>query len=307
MTLKTPRPRLPKLNALRSFEAAARHESFAAAADELGVTPGAIAQQVKSLEGWFGQDLFHRHGHGVRLTDQAKAALPTLIMAFDNLGGAVRELNDLTRNNKISIAALPAIAQLWLTPRLPQLYDALPGVEISISALEEPPNLNRELYDLALFRTDRTIPDGGIELSEDIMEPVCSPSLLKGSIPLSEPADLAHHVLLHDAAWKDDWSRWLHTTGACNFEPTLGPKYSLYSMAVQAAINGAGVLMGHRLFIKDALADGLLVALFDQPVPSGKALTLYLPEQPESTGVRLDLVEWLRAESQMNTPYTKEH
>jgi len=297
MSLTSPRLSLPRLNALRAFEVAARHESFAAAAEELGVTAGAVSQQIKSLEAWFGRDLFQRYGHGVRLTEQARVALPALISAFDSLGAVVRSLKDQPQAAKISIAALPAVAQLWLTPRLPRLYKALPDVEISISALEQPPNLNRDLYDLSLFLTEPNAAGDVVELSTDVMLPVCSPALLTGPVSLSKPADLAHHILLHDATWADDWTRWLATADLTAVDPTSGPKYSLYSLAVQAAIDGAGVLMGHEILVADALSDGRLVAPFGQPVPSGKALNLFLPAAPERGGMRNDLVRWFVAES----------
>ena len=282
---------------MRSFEAAARHESFVTAAEELGVTAGAVAQQVKSLEAWFGQELFVRHSHGVRLTEQARAALPELVAAFDSLGGAVRSLKELTRTNKIMIAALPAVAQLWLTPRLPRLYKAFPDVEISISALEELPNLNRELYDLALFLSDVGEPDDGIELTVNTIQPVCSPALLSGGNPLNKIADLDNHILLHDAKWKDDWSRWLAVSAEILIDPMQGPSYSLYSLAVQAAIDGAGVLMGHEMLIRDALDDGRLVAPFQRPVPSGQSLKLFLPDGSDKNSQRQKLVNWLLDEN----------
>jgi len=297
LSLKSPRQSLPRLNALRAFEVAARHESFTAAAEELGVTAGAVSQQVKSLETWFGRDLFQRHGHGVLLTEQARAALPELVLAFDSLGAAVGSLKQRTGSDKVNIAALPAIAQLWLTPRLPRLYKALPDVEFSISALEDPPNLNRELYDLSLFLGEAGTAVSGIELATDMMLPVCSPALLAGMIPLRNPADLASHVLLHDATWGNDWGRWLMSADQMDIDPALGPRYTLYSLAVQAAIDGAGVLMGHKILVADALSDGRLVAPFEQSVPSGKSLRLFLPQQQERNTIGNDLIQWFLAEN----------
>jgi DNA-binding transcriptional LysR family regulator len=125
MPVQPPRPVLPSLNALRAFEAAARHESFVKAAGELGVTAGAIAQQIRLLERWVGHPLFQRFAHGVKLTDEARAVLPCMTDGFDALGDAVQNLCAVHRPTEVQIAALPSIALLWLSPRLPKLRSAL--------------------------------------------------------------------------------------------------------------------------------------------------------------------------------------
>src|SRR5262245_56225347 len=126
MAVDPPRPRMPPLNALRAFEAAARHESFAKAADELGVTPAAISHQVKALEEWLGAALFVRHAQGLYLTDAGRAAMPAFSAAFEAMGLAVQELRVHAPRPQITIAALPSIAQLWLAPKLPALRRAFP-------------------------------------------------------------------------------------------------------------------------------------------------------------------------------------
>ena len=151
MAVNPPRPLFPSLNALRAFEAAARHESFIGAAAELGVTPAAVAQQIKKLEEWAGRPLFRRLARGLRLTADARAVLPHFSEAFDKLGSAVHVLKASTRPTEIQIAALPSIAQLWLSPRLGLLRRAFPKLEISVVAMEEPPDFSRELFDVGLF------------------------------------------------------------------------------------------------------------------------------------------------------------
>ena len=130
MTLSPPRPPAIPLTALRAFEAAARHESFPRAAEELGVTPGAIAQQIKKLEGWLGVQLFGRHAQGVSLTPEAARALPALTQGFDTLGQAVQGLRQGAATTTVRIAALPAVAQLWLSPRLSALRAQVPGCDL---------------------------------------------------------------------------------------------------------------------------------------------------------------------------------
>lgn len=297
MSLKAPRPGFPALNALRAFEAAARHESFAGAAEELNVTPGAVAQQVKGLEAWLGQPLFHRQSHGLRLTAAARAALPELIAAFDALGLAVRGLRDSLGPAELRIAALPALAQLWLSPRRAALAELCPGRSLSISALETLPDLGRELYDLALFYTEGAAPGADpIPLAEDRIFPVCSPALLAAGRTLKKPEDLAGMTLLHDTAWRDDWPLWLARAGVTDLDAASGPSFSLYSLALEAARDGAGVLMGHEALVAQDLERGDLVAPFALKVPTGRMLSLTLP--PHAAGSERDaLVEWFRKEA----------
>ncbi len=298
MPLKAPRPGLPALNTLRAFEAAARHESFARAAEELNVTPGAVAQQVKALEAWLGTPLFRRLSQGLRLTDGARGALPAFIEAFDALGSAVRELKESVGPAELRVAALPALAQLWLSPRRAALAALCPGGRVSISALEAPADFARDLYDLALFYTEGNRPGAEvIHLAEDLIFPVCSPALLEAGQPLRRPADLAGQVLLHDAAWQNDWLLWLESAGAMEVDGAAGPHFSLYSLALEAAVDGAGVLMGHEALVAPAMARGDLVAPFALKVPTGKRLSLLLPDASGRQDWRARVAEWFRAQA----------
>ncbi len=298
MSLKAPRPSLPGLNALRAFEAAARHESFARAAEELNVTPGAVAQQVKALEAWLGTPLFRRLSQGLRLTVAARPALPAFVAAFDALGSAVRELRDSVGPAELRVAALPALAQLWLSPRRAAVAALGSGGGVSIAALEAPPDFGRELYDLALFYTEGGLPGAEvIPIREDLIFPVCSPALLKGDGPLRRPADLAGQVLLHDASWRSDWPLWLDRAGARTVDGAAGPRFSLYSLAQEAAVEGAGVLMGHEALVARAIARGDLVAPFALKVPTGKSLSLILPRTAGQEAGRAALIDWFRAQA----------
>ena len=303
MSLKAPRPALPGLNALRAFEAAARQESFVRAAEELNVTPGAVAQQVKALEAWLGQPLFHRLIQGLRLTEEARAVLPELVAAFDGLGQAVRSLRQAAGPTELRIAALPAIAQLWLSPRRSALAAAAGGAGISISALETLPNFGRELFDLAVFYSEG--PVAGTEvipLAEDRIFPVCSPALRDGAQPLRAPADLAGHTLLHDASWRDDWALWLGKAGVAGVDGRQGPSFSLYSLALEAAVEGAGVLMGHEALVAPALARGDLVAPFELTVATGRHFSLLLPKAAAEDARRDAIAAWFRAAAAADGP-----
>ncbi|MNK51821.1 Glycine cleavage system transcriptional activator [compost metagenome] len=295
MSLAPPRPRLPPHTAVRAFEAAARHGSFARAAEELFVTPAAVAQQIKALETWAGGALFERHSQGIRLSAHGRRALPALSAAVDQLGLAVQALRQETqtaaRRSTLQVAALPAMAQLWLSPRLSRLKAALPGVQVSVTALEQPPNFRREPFDLGLFYArgaEAAVGATGIPLARDRLVPVCSPRV-RASLesarprPLDDLLDvLARCGGLHDTVWRDDWSRWLQavrpgTTAAEADALAAGPDFSLYSLALQAALDGEGVLMGRERLVAPLLEKGRLHAPWGRPKALSDTLMLLVP------------------------------
>lgn len=291
MPVRPPRPPLPPLNALRAFEAAARLGSFSRAAEEIGVTQGAIAQQVRHLEAFLGLTLFRRLPQGVALTEAAQEARPRLSAAFDALALTVQELKASHAGRALTIAALPCIAQLWLSPRLPGLQQAFPGLAISISAMEDPPTGRHDSFDLALFYLAKP-PINAPTLGEDSLFPVCAPALAH---KLRTPADLAGQTLLHDAVWRGDWARWLRHAGAGRVDPGRGPSYSLYALALDAALGGAGLLIGRRSLVAPYLRDGRLVAPIANELPSGDRLTMLLPPAGKPHPRRAEVVAWLEA------------
>ena len=265
MPVAPPRPKDLPLTALRAFEAAARLGGFAAAAAELGVTPGAVTAHVKALEDRLGATLFQRDARGVRLTALGARVLPGFVAAFDALGQAQHALRAEAAPRAVHIAALPAIAQLWLSPRLPALRAAMPEVSISITAMEAPPNLKRAPYDLSLFPGDQ-----GQVVAEDEIFPVCAPAL---AARITSAEDLRALPCLIDSAWAGDWALWA-TAVMPGFVPR-GPVFSLYALAVEEAAGGAGVLMAHGALVAGHLARGALVAPLPQRVRLAQALRLW--------------------------------
>lgn len=253
------------------------------------MTPAAISHQVKSLEEWLGLSLFVRHAQGLRLTDSGRAATPALSAAFDALGMAVRDLRVGAPRAQVSIAALPSVAQLWLAPRLPGLRAAFPEVQPSVHALEAPPNLRREPFDLAVFLV-RDVPRGArcFTICEDVIFPVCTPGI---AASLRSHGDLATRPLLRDTSWADDWGRWLSAAGVTGVAADEGPAFSLYSLAVQAALEGAGVLMGHEALLVGPIASGALVAPFPVRATTGLSLAILTPDRPSEQTMRI--VDWL--------------
>ncbi len=271
MSILPPRPKGPPLNALRAFEAAARLGGFAAAADELCVTAGAVAQHIKALEAWAGAALFERRSQGVELTVLGAGLCSEFTAAFDHMGEAVLSLRARATPQHIRIAALPSVAQLWLSPRLPAIRMAASDVTVSVTAMETRPNLKREPFDMSIFYDGEKSSPDSIMIAADVIFPVCAPQLAGR---LKTPADLACLPLLHDAAWRDDWDIWLKAVGDGAAMAISGPVFSLYSLAVEEAKNGAGVLMGHEALVRDHLTNGQLVAPFTEAVTLKRALTV---------------------------------
>jgi len=292
MPVKPPRRRLPSLNALRAFETAARCGSFVKAAEELGVTAGAVTQQIRQFEAWLGFPVFQRLAQGVILTDAAREVLPRLTRGFDTLGLAVQNLRDSHHDRALTIAALPCIAQLWLSPRLMPLQSAFPGLQISVSAMEDPPDPRREPHDLAIFYLDtEAAPGGMVARQADAILPVCAPAL---AATIHSPANLGRHTLLHDAVWRGDWARWLaFASAAAKIDATRGPTFSLYSLALDAALSGAGILMGRTSLIAPHLADGRLVAPFALALPTPDRLTLITAQAEHPHPRQADIAKWL--------------
>jgi LysR family glycine cleavage system transcriptional activator len=282
---------MPPLNALKAFEAAARHASFAAAAEELGVTPAAVSHQVKALEAWLGAPLFVRRAQGLGLSDLGRSALPAFSAAFDALGRAVQDLRGAAPRAQVAIAALPAIAQLWLAPRLAEARTTFPRLSPAIHALETPPDLRRELFDFAIFLV-RDAPAGCrmVPLGDDVIFPVCTPAMAR---LLASPADLARVPLLRDTSWSGDWDCWLKAAGSRDLATADGPAFSLYSMAVQAALDGAGVLMAHAALVSQHIASGALAAPFAVAARSGLRLAILAPERTSAEAA--GLIAWLSA------------
>ena len=281
---------MPALNALKAFEAAARHESFAQAAAELGVTAAAVSHQVKALEAWLGSALFARHAQGLSLTETGKRVLPSIVRAFDAMGDAVQTHAAASPQRQLAIAALPSVAQLWLAPRLPALRKLFPNLQPSIHALEEPPNFRREPFDLAIFYRERPSPEL-IEktVCDDIIFPVCAPAL---AAELRTPSDLANVQLLFDTSWTRDWPIWLRAAGVPHIETRSGLGFSLFSLALQAAIDGAGVLVAHEALVSEALAAGTVVAPFAVKASTGASLSILYRANASDDAVAV--AEWLK-------------
>ena len=290
--------RLPPLNALRAFEAAARHGSFLGAGRELNVTPGAISQQVRTLEARLGMALFRRLHRGIVLTEAGTSYLPAVREALDALAAATDELVSAGSAKVIRITALPALAEKWLVPRLPRFRAAHPDVDVELTAEARLADFAAEDFDVGLRYSDGDHPELSVtRLFTDEIFPVCSPRLLRGPPALRTPEDLADCTLLYDEQWAEDWSLWFAAAGLDPAAPIKGDRFSLYSMAIDAAIKGLGVAMGHGALVAEDLAAGRLVAPFAIRAPAPRDHHVVCPRWADRRPTVRAFRTWLLSEA----------
>jgi LysR family glycine cleavage system transcriptional activator len=293
---------LPPLPSLRAFEAVARLRSFTAAAEELGITQGAVSQHVKALEEEMGRPLFTRQPRGAALTAEGRRIIGRIREGLDCLAQAFDGRN---MDRTLTVSALPGFTVKWLFPRLIKFDQQYPEIEVSISALGRPLEFGVEEADCAIRYGRGNYPGLIVEpLLDDDMFPVCSPRLLRDAPPLRCAADLRGHVLLHDEIKAIDgiqpgWQSWLDQTGAV--PPKFGNSryFGQSNMVIQAAIEGMGVALGRQSLAIDDLQSGLLVRPFGAAVPSGFTYYFVCPrsaiQRPKVEAFRA----WLHAEAAM--------
>lgn len=263
--------RLPPLNALVVFEAAARHLSFTRASDELHVTQAAVSHQIKSLEDFLGIALFHRlgRGQGLVLTDAGREYFPAITSALE----AMRVSTDLVRGVKpksiLNIATLDSLGSRWLLPRLRGFMRAHPDVDVRVTAAApEEEALRHGLADIELRYGAGGWPDlEAVRFMTESVFPVCNPRLLQGPHPLRTPADLRHHTLLHDVM-ATGWHDWFAAAKVVDVDPERGPGFNHSNLVIQAAEIGEGVALGRGALVLDALKSGALVRPFALSLPS---------------------------------------
>jgi len=296
-------PRLPPLNALRAFEAAARHLSFNAAAEELNVTPAAISHQIKALEADLGVKLFRRLNRAVRLTDAGQACVPGLRDGFERIAAAVARARQGDSVGLLTVTASPAIASKWLVPRLERFRARHPDIDLRIDASMRMVDFAREDVHVGLRYGTGNYPGLHTELLlRSEMFPVCSPALLTGEHPLRKPADLRHHTLIHDeTATLDpkgpDWAMWLRAAGVTDIDTGHGLRFNQVALAMDAAIGGRGVVLARDIFAADDLAAGRLVRPFGKATPVDFSVYVVIPPALVGTPKVKAFRDWLFAEA----------
>jgi LysR family glycine cleavage system transcriptional activator len=293
--------RLPSLNGLRAFEAAARHLSFTLAASELNVTQTAISHQIRRLEEELGIRLFVRQNRALALTPEARDYLPGVRAAFNDLRLATDRLLRKDDDKVLTVSTLASLAAKWLLPRLSDFQEQHPGIDVRITTSTSLVDFQRDNVDAAIRYGRGQWPGLRADwLMADELFPVCSPSLLRGDKPLRRPEDLRGYPLLHtSSANSDDWRLWLTAAGLpADITKQPGITFDMIFMTIQAAIDGIGVAMGRTSYVQDDIAKGRLVVPFKIALPADAGFYLVSPEgrreAPKLTAFR----EWVVAATQ---------
>ena len=251
---------LPPLNALRAFEAAARHLSFRKAAEELHVTPAAVSQQIRLLEDRMDCRLFHRLTRSVSLTPQGARLAPAVADAFGRISIAIADLRRTAAGSPLTISVLPSFAVKWLIPRLSRFRMRHPDIDVRIAAENRRADFVTDDVDIAVRFGDGHYPGLHVErfLDEEIFA-VCSPALLRDTTPPENLEDLLRLPLLHDRHTSpgEDWKSWLSALGIDELVPTGGISFSQQDMVLQAAIDSQGVALTRTHLVNDDLKAGL--------------------------------------------------
>lgn len=300
------RRRLPPLNALPSFEAAARHLSFSKAADELHVTHGAVSRAIRQLETHLGVRLFTRTTRSVGLTPIGSSYAAEVREALDHLAAATLSTTGQQSSGTLNISTLDSFAAKWLVPRLFRFRRANSDIDVRLATSEKLADFVSDGIDIAIRYGRGQYPGLKVELLlEEDISPACSPRLLEGPHPLRTPADLAHHTLIHDE-FHIDWAMWLGAAGIRGVDPHRGPRFYSSEHAVQAAVQGEGVVLGRSALVADDLAGGRLVQPFTLSLPAELAYYLaYPPRALQRHKVKV-FRDWLMTEIAAYAPAKKQ-
>jgi LysR family glycine cleavage system transcriptional activator len=289
--------RLPALNALKAFEAAARHESFTRAAEELCVTQGAVSHQVKGLEAELGIKLFNRERQRLVITEAGRAYLAVVRDAFDRIADGTERLLQRQSAGALTVSTSPNFAAKWFVHRLGRFAEAHPAIDLRVSASLQHVDFAREDFDVAIRHGDGHAPGLHVtRLCAEELFPVCSPKLLEGRDALRNPADLHRYRLLH-VNDRRDWSKWLEAMGAGNIDLSHGPILSQASMAIDAAIDGQGVALARTALAAWDLIGGRLVRPFAMALPASFAYWIVCPKATARLPKIAAFTNWLLGEA----------
>ncbi len=309
--------RLPPLNSLKAFEAAARHLSVKKAAVELNVTPAAVSHQIRALEEYLDVQLFQRHNRALELTDAARVCLPKLREGFECLAQAVERLRTHTTGGMLTVSAAPSFAARWLMPRLHRFIAAHPEIDVRVSARMRRVSVDGKIdvaeratietwlddSDVAVLYGRGHYPEMNVhKLLPLAVTPICSPHIMSGEHPLRTPEDLRHHLLLHDDTGEmydgeSFWDVWLAAAGVNSVDAKRGAHFSHAVLAFEAAMDSVGIVASMPALALEDIAAGRLVMPFDLKVTLESAYYLVCEPHALTRPAVAAFRDWLIAEA----------
>ena len=286
--------RVPPFAAIRAFEAAARHGTLQAAADELGVSPSAVSHQIKSLEDFLGAKVFVRRNNKLSLTDLGTSYQQDLRQALDLIEIATARAAQRQKGGRITVNLFFSLAELWLVPLLGSFHEAHPDIEVKLVTQPEDVSLSGSDIDVAIRYASRESVEQGCEFlfEEDIL-PVCSPGFLVAMGPMTSPADLTMRRLIISSLEPSEWSIWAGANGVSLGEVTSWLELDQRTFVMQAARKGLGVAMARRPYADTDLEEGTLIAPFPKSVKTGFAYYLVVPERSRNLPRVKAFSKWL--------------
>ncbi len=293
------RRKIPSLQALACFEAAARQESYTRAAQELALTQGAVSRQITALEEFLGITLFHRTRHGVALTERGREYA---LQVAPRLQGLEQDTLDVMSSQgsggTLHLAAVPTFATRWLIPRLPALQALHPDITVHIETRTRAFLFADSPFDCALYagtpeQVHNWAGTRAVKLLAEEVVPVCSPGLLGGETALS-PEAIAALPLLQQSTRPSAWRQWFDAAGVAAPLARSGPRYEQFSMTAAAAAHGMGLALVPRLLIASELARGELVVACERALPGERAYYLVSPERDEARPALQLFQAWLQ-------------
>ncbi|MEM8749214.1 MAG: transcriptional regulator GcvA [Pseudomonadota bacterium] len=295
--------KLPPMNALKAFEAAARLLSFQKAAEELFVTPSALSYQIRQLEEHLQTSLFDRHNRAVSLTEAGARLYPGVHEGMERFQGAVRSVGRTVQSNILVVSSGPAFAAKWLAPRVFRFVDAHPQIELRIAASLKLADFNVDEVDCALRFGEGRYDGLHVEpLFKEMILPLISPALLERHGGKLSAKDLAEMTLLHDDSnrfMKDGsgWSRWLEAAGIEGVDAERGPRFNHADHGLDAAVDGAGIVMGRLSIAMRDIRSGRLVAPFDSYIAARAGFYFVAPPTALELPRVAEFRQWLMAEA----------
>lgn len=293
---------LPPLNALRAFEATARHLSFTRAAEELHVTPAALSHQIKGLEEFLGVKLFLRKPRAIEMTDAGRTLYPGIHAAFGQMRQAVQSLDRVRNDRVLVVSAPPGFTAKWLAPRLHRFISMYPDIDARISSTSVLADFMADGVDVVLRNAASAPADMHVEKLVDIhILPVASPRFLEEVGGIKKPADLLRAPLIHDESIASlpnvpYWAEWFAKHGVEAADLSRGLRFNSADHALEAAVEGAGVALTYRTLAYDDLRIGRLIAPVGGIMPTGRSFYLACEQGSQDRPKVEAFREWVRAE-----------